>query len=243
MKFITKKRRRKIFNYCLASILSITLIVLAKLESDSDYKAAQLRFKRMSAELSNLDFVCTPDAGELKWFHPVTKVHLFSDPFRQPYPTKELRNVCKGSFKNKEIFVFDYKYGRPYRTRRYRSYVHKQTVAAFRFPEKKFSDFYLIPTNFIEERLIWGDGNIDIPQRPNFSKFFRLGAVDKKSTVALFENPKLTDFFEKHREWAVEGVGEWIIIYQPDKRIDPDELQHFINQTSEIAEVMQPESN
>ena len=188
MKFPTKKRRQKIFNLCLVFILGIAFIILVKLGSDSDYRAAQLRFKRISAGLSNLDFVCTPDAGELKWFHPVSKMHLFSEPFRQPYPIKELRNVCKGLFKNKEIFVFDYKYGRPYSENGKSEY--EQTVAAFRLPEKKFSDF-----------------------------------------------------FEKHREWAVEGVGEWIIIYQPDKRIDPDELQHFINQTSEIADVMQMERN
>ena len=89
-------------------------------------------------------------------------------------------------------------------------------------PEKKFHQFDLFQ-------------DFDFIDYPKFSEKYLLQGSPEESIRKLF-NKDLIEFFESisEEELFVEGGGDQIIIYKSKKRIDPNELNEFLDKGMEV---------
>ena len=70
--------------------------------------------------------------------------------------------------------------------------------------------------------------DIDFINYPKFSDKYLLQGNPEESIRKLF-NKELIEFFESKSELCVEGGGDQMIIYRLNERIDPNELNEFMD--------------
>lgn len=150
--------------------------------------------------------------------------------------SRESRNVMRGRSGGIDVILFDYKYvtgsGKNQAT-------HKQTVAAFRLEGTALPGFDLRHENvFHKIAALFGYRDINFPEHPEFSRRYLLRGSDEAAVRALF-SPALIDSFEnlatRGNWWVVEGAGERLLVYRPGKRVHPEELPQFLQDTTTVA--------
>ena len=170
-------------------------------------------------------------AGEPLAPEEVKGFHLFSDG-----RARQTRNVMRGSSSGMEIVLFDYKYvtgsGK-------NQSVHQQTVAAFRLPGATLPGFDLRHENVLYKvAALFGYRDINFTEHPEFSRRYLLRGTDQDAVRALF-SPALVQFFENpihvDRRWAVEGAGNLLLVYRPEKRISGEALPQFLQDSTTVA--------
>jgi hypothetical protein len=142
----------------------------------------------------------------------------------------------RGSSGGMEVVLFDYKYvtgsGK-------NQSVHRQTVAAFRVPGASLPAFQLRPESVFDRLAsVLGFQDIDFPDHAEFSRRYLLRGKDESAVRAAF-SPALIDFFEQlaagDTRCSVEGAGNLVVVYRPEKRMRAEELPAFLQNATMIA--------
>ncbi len=210
----------------LVVVIAAVLALIAFLARASERKRAQaLESAAMQVGLSYQleDQVLPPD--------DLARFHLFTAGRSQ-----RVRNVMRGSAGGMDTVVFDYRYvtgsGKS-------SSTHHQTVAMFHFAGATLPEFTLGPETFVHriaER--FGYQDFDFEAHPEFSRRYVLRGSDEPAVRNLF-GPGLIDFFEtlsgENRSWSVEGRGDWLLVFHPERLTKPAQLPDFLQQTTTVA--------
>lgn len=146
---------------------------------------------------------------------------------------KESLNILRGATAGTDVVIFDYRYtigqGKGSQT-------YVQTVAAFKL-RGAIPSFTLCKENLLHKMMsAVGYQDIDFDAFPEFSKRYLLRGPDEQAIRQLF-TPGLISFFETSGDahLAVEGGGEWLLVYQLSKRSDPEKLREFVDGRAQYA--------
>jgi hypothetical protein len=133
------------------------------------------------------------------------------------------------------VSLFDYSYvvsdGRNAKT-------HAQSVAAFSKIGVQIPDFAMGPKGIFGKITdVLSHKNINFESNPEFSRRYQVRGPEQERTRELF-TPALLAFLESldpKKNWSVEGAGDTIIVFRANKRIRPEELRSFFEESSSVA--------
>lgn len=139
------------------------------------------------------------------------------------------RNILTGRYNGMSVTLFDYRYvtgsGKHRRT-------HNQSVAAFHLERIHLPLFALAPENIFHKLVsTMGFQDIDFDHSPTFSAKYLLRGEDKFAVRSLFDG-NLLNFFENNLGWCVEGGDQWLIVYRTRRRVSPQEVTTFLEETA-----------
>ena len=158
--------------------------------------------------------------------NPGFDTHLFRRGHRRRF-----RNVLSRTEADGETLLFDYRYVERHGKN---SSVEQQTVAAFRRRGPEPPELELRPENMLHRigsLLGWGD--IDFDHRPEFSRRYLLRGPDERPIRDAF-GPTAFVFFERNPGWSVEVASGWVVVYRARRRVKPDELSAFLDETAGV---------
>ena len=118
------------------------------------------------------------------------------------------------------------------------SHAVRQSVICFQSPQLNLPKFQLCPEFFFNK--LWGGrftGDIDFESHQAaavFSKKYLLRGKDEQKIRALFTDTALTFFAAHPDEVCVEGSGDELIWYQPEKTIEPEDISAFMEEGLEV---------
>jgi hypothetical protein len=149
--------------------------------------------------------------------------------------------AAEGEYAGIHALLFDYEYEVEENDREGSS-TRKviQSVAAFCCADPKLPPFDLRDYSF------WNTlglthredaKHIEFAANPEFSKRFILMAGDEPSIDRIFSPQLRTYLISNYPQgnWHLEGVGQWLLLYQEQARVKPDEWKGFLDQTSQTA--------
>ena len=159
---------------------------------------------------------------------------FFQFPLFQRGSSREIRNIlCKDSATGKTI-LFDYDFQE---VSGKNSSQYCQTVAAFHLPNRNLPQFSLRPENVFDKiGEFFGRQDIDFESYPEFSKVYLLQGQLEPAIRKAF-NFEVLQFFSQNPGWWLEGGGEWLVIYLIKRQVKPEELNIFLQQTTQISEL------
>jgi hypothetical protein len=141
--------------------------------------------------------------------------------------SKTIENMMSGEADGIKTAVFDYSYvsdrgeeGRGAET---------QTVLHLESGKLSVPHFSLKPENVLHKLFPnFGFQDIDFGQRPTFSSQYLLSGKDEQAIRNTF-NDWLLAFYETHPGICTEGRGNQLFIYRDNQRLEPSEIQSFID--------------
>lgn len=147
---------------------------------------------------------------------------------------QKCKNIMHGTFAGLQASIFDYSYitgrGRGARTWR-------QTVFAFS-RDLSLPAFDLKPENLMDRlRDAFNHNDIDFDSHPGFSRRYFLRSPRHERITELF-TPELLTYLEgltPEPKWHIEGNGQALFIYLFNRRIAPEDISSFAQNTSSIA--------
>lgn len=156
-----------------------------------------------------------------------TSFPLFDQGFSRDYS-----NILKGNIDGIPLILFDYKYttggGK-------HSSTFRQSVACYRLEGRSLAKFDLSPENIIQKiAAMFGYKDIDFGSNEGFSKSYLLRGPEESQIRSLF-SPKTLSYLESHTGWSVEGGGEWVTVFKPNRRITKENFRKFLDDTRGIA--------
>jgi hypothetical protein len=153
--------------------------------------------------------------------------------FELPLGLGMLHNVIGGSVDGNEVVLFDTEVGHPH------GEPTLQTIAAFKLTGSNMPNFNLQPRSVAGRVLsLFGKG-IEFGDDSAFSRDYFLTSADESAVRACF-TAEFRKFFEgleqydSAKNWHMQKHGDWVIVYRKDEGAAPDELQTFLEGTSEI---------
>ncbi|MFC1679418.1 hypothetical protein ACFL2T_04335 [Elusimicrobiota bacterium] len=192
------------------------------------YYSEKKRREAMADAAYHLGLEFSPDAsfletGEFARFQVFNEGH-----------SRKFKNVIKGEVSKRPVNIFDYQYttggGK-------NSTTHRATMAVFTLPKGDMPQFELRPEHIFHKiGAVFGYQDIDFDTHPEFSKTYLLRGKSEQDVRGLFRMDVLYHF-ESHPGWSVEGVGQWMVIYRANKRVDPEQLRAFVDDTQGIVSV------
>ena len=167
-----------------------------------------------------------PDRGRA----PLLKTKLFGEGYDH-----QIKNIMIGSGSGFGISFFDYSFvvgaGKSQHT-------YAQTVATFSKDDVYLPYFAMRPANLLDKA--WdavAHKNIHFDANPEFARRYVLQGALPEKVQALF-TPGLISFGEGldlHEKWHIEGAGNTLVVYRAEKRVAPDQLRNFLDQTTAVA--------
>jgi uncharacterized membrane protein len=161
--------------------------------------------------------------------------------FLQPGLGGEFSNAMTGSGAGCEVILFDFEYetGISARTER----THAQTIAAFRSAHPVLPAFQFGPETVTRKMSTVGSGeqfkfetlmsNVPAP-----IGHYLLRSTVQTAATALFD-PEMLKFFNdlglQHQPWFLEGNQEWLLVWEHNDIVSPQNYPWFLQQTSSIA--------
>ena len=161
--------------------------------------------------------------------------------FLQPGLGGEFSNAMTGSRAGCEVTVFDFEYetGISARTER----THAQTIAAFRSPYPILPAFQFGPETVMRRMSTVGSGEqfkfeIPLSNVPAPIGHYILRSKEPTAATALFDSETLKFFNDlglRHEPWFLEGNQEWLLVWEHNNIVPPQNYPWFLQQTSTIA--------
>ncbi len=137
-----------------------------------------------------------------------------------------------------KLRVFDYQYtvrsGNSSRT-------YVQTVFFIYSKELGLPQFYLKPENVLHKIGAWlGWDDIDFTSHEQFSNQYLLKGEDEELVRDTFSESVL-HYFTFEKDWHVEGLNYFLILYRHGRRLPPKEIQRFYQKGREIYDILKEE--
>lgn len=159
---------------------------------------------------------------------------FFQLPLFKQGTSREIRNILRKHSADGEAIIFDYEFEQASGDS---SIQYHQTVAAFWVPNRNLPEFCLRPENIFDKiGELFGRQDIDFDLTPQFSKCYRLQGQSEPAIRAAF-NFNVLQFFSQNPGWCLEGKGKWLVIYQINKQVKPEELSVFLQQRNQISQL------
>jgi len=153
----------------------------------------------------------------------------------------EFSNAMTGSRAGCEVTIFEFEYetGISARTER----THAQTVAAFRSPYPILPAFQFGPETAMRRMSTVGSGEqfkfeTTLSNVPAPIGHYVLRSTEPTAAPALFDSEVLK-FFNglglPHQPWFLEGNQEWLLVWEHNDIVSPQNYPWFLQQASSIA--------
>ena len=168
-------------------------------------------------------------------------LHLLKD-FRlfQKGSNKRIKNLLlyDDPMYDLKIRIFDYQYtistGNSSQT-------FTQTVFFINTKALGLPDFYLKPENFFHKIGQWlGKKDINFTSHPVFSDAYYLKGEDEALVRHTFSENVL-HYFTVEKDWSVEGLNYFLIVYKDKKKMLPEDIKHFYQKGMEIYQILKEE--
>jgi len=153
----------------------------------------------------------------------------------------EFSNAMTGSRAGCEVTLFDFEYetGISARTER----THAQTIAAFRSPYPILPAFQFGPETVMRRMSTVGSGEqfkfeTTLSNVPAPIGHYILRSKDPTAATALFDSETLKFFNDlelPHEPWFLEGNQQWLLVWEHNDIVSPQNYPWFLQQTSSIA--------
>jgi hypothetical protein len=196
----------------LIPVLFVALIAALIIAS---IRAAKKRREALEAFARDMDFTFNPKGGGIS-----SKLLNESHLFRQG-SSRTVRNLMHGTIEDLGVYLFDYSY--TIHTGKH-STTTTQTVVAFELGGRSIPVFDLRPEHFFHRiGQAFGYQDIDIVDRPAFSKAYLLRGPDEQAIRTFFTGPIL-DMLEQDQKWSIESTGDFLILYQAGRRVRVHDL-------------------
>ncbi len=145
--------------------------------------------------------------------------------------SKRAKNVMAGRTGSDDVTLFDYQYttggGKE-------SHTWRQTVALYPGAGRSLPDFVLAPENvFHKLGQLFGYQDIDFDSSPVFSGLYLLRGPDEAAIRSAFST-ETRAFFEHEQGWTVEVRTGNVGMYRAGKRVKPEEIGPFLEQSRAI---------
>jgi hypothetical protein len=188
--------------------------------------AARARKRSRAFSASALEMGLALEGGT--WSDPRKAPHLNTTLFTKG-SAKTFRNVMTGSSTGLHVSLFDYSYvvsdGRNSRT-------CAQTVASFSKTGMQLPEFQMGPKGLLQE---FGDAlfhaNINFDSHADFSRRYQVRSFTQEKLVSC----SLAEGLDPKQEWRLEGSEETLIVYRAGKRVKPEDLRVFLDETARLA--------
>lgn len=188
--------------------------------------AARARKRSQAFSASALEMGLAFEGGT--WSDPRKAPHLNTTLFTKG-SAKTFRNVMTGSSTGLHVSLFDYSYvvsdGRNSRTR-------AQTVASFSKTGMQLPEFQMGPKGLLQK---FGDAlfhaNINFDSHADFSRRYQVRSFTQEKLVSC----SLAEGLDPKQEWRLEGSEETLIVYRAGKRVKPEDLRVFLDETARLA--------
>jgi hypothetical protein len=186
------------------------------------------RRRRAALVMAADDLGFTYDRSGTPRCRPLAHVELFRKGRR-----RRSFNLVAGAIEDIDVELFDYRYttgsGK-------NSSTYNQTVCAMRIPGRDLPAFELRPESvFTRIASAMGFQDIDFDTHPEFSRRYVLRGKSEESVRMLFTDDRLRFFEGFTDKLAIEGGGEWILIYRHRQRTRPDKLSQLMETAFEIS--------
>lgn len=159
---------------------------------------------------------------------------LFHFPLFHRGNSPEVRNILRKRSADEEAILFDYEFQQGSGEN---SSQYSQTVAAFRISHWNLPEFSLRPENVFDKiGEFFGHQDINFESYREFSKSYRLQGQLEPAIRETF-NFHVLQFFSQNPGWWLKGKGEWLVIYQMNRQVKPEEVSNFLIQTSQISQL------
>lgn len=119
---------------------------------------------------------------------------------------------------------------------------HRYYQTMFFIQSKKLAlpDFYLRPEDFFYRIGAWlGLQDIDFVEYPEFSEKNILGGDDEELVRDLVVTPQFSRMFQLNKEWHVEGIGYFLVLYKKHKLLEPDAIKDLIIRGMELYGILE----
>ena len=188
--------------------------------------AARARKRSQAFSASAVEMGLAFEGGT--WSDPRKAPHLNTTLFTKG-SAKTFRNVMTGSSIGLHVSLFDYSYvvsdGRNSRT-------CAQTVASFSKTGMQLPEFQMGPKGLLQK---FGDAlfhaNINFDSHADFSRRYQVRSFTQEKLVSC----SLAEGLDPKQEWRLEGSEETLIVYRAGKRVKPEDLRVFLDETARLA--------
>lgn len=201
----------------------VLLLVIAAVIGLAAWSNAKRR-KALQAVADGLGWTYAPEARHHA--DPFTHFPLFGQGHG-----RRASNLLAGDFGGQPMEVFDYRYttggGKNQQT-------HVQTVVHFDLPALRLPPFSVRPENVMHKLITaFGYQDIDIAERPEFSKRFLLRGPDEAAIRRRFADP-LPDIFDANRGIGVDGGDSHLFVFRPGRLSKPEGLPDLLTMADEV---------
>lgn len=183
-------------------------------------------------------------AGELEMtfqvedpFHDLALLRHFRF-YRRSNRTRKLYNILsrQSELLENTLQIFDLEWvvsnGKSSRT-------FQQTTLFLRSKDLMLPDFYLRPEHFLHRIGTWlGMQDINFVEYPDFSRSNLLRGEDEELIRDLVVKPEFAKMFRINREWFVEGMGYYLVLYQQHRLLNPNEIRDLVVRAMELFAVL-----
>ncbi|MCC6725933.1 MAG: hypothetical protein IT258_15600 [Saprospiraceae bacterium] len=122
--------------------------------------------------------------------------------------------------------IFDYRYtistGKS-------SHTYRQSVLFINSKQLAMPEMLMKPEHFFHRLGNWLglEQDIDFEEHPEFSRNYLLQGEDEARVRRTMNHDDVIRFFTVEKDWCLESVGYFMILYQDDRLLQPHEIQFF----------------
>ncbi len=117
---------------------------------------------------------------------------------------------------------------------------YHQTMFFIQSKKLALPDFYLRPEDFLDRIGAWlGLQDIDFVEYPEFSNSNILRGEDEELVRDLVVTPQFSRLFQLNKEWHVEGMGYFLVLYKKHKLLHPDAIKDLIMRGMELYSILE----
>lgn len=137
-----------------------------------------------------------------------------------------------------DVRIFDYKYtihaGNSHKT-------YRQTVFFVQSKRLALPHFWMKPETFFHKIGQWlGIKDIDFIEHPEFSDQYYLKGKDEEYIRATM-NDDVLRFFTIEKNWHLEGVNYYMILYKPEELMLPTKISQLYKKGLKLCELLEAE--
>ncbi len=158
--------------------------------------------------------------------------------YKQFGSSRSIHNVARrvDPLLNSTLLTFDYTWKVPAGNHRKRRY---QTVFFIQAKDLALPDFYMTPETFFDRVGAWlGMQDIDYVEDKPFSDHNLLKGEDEELVRQLLLTPQFARMFRSNKEWTVEGLGYYLVIYKRRKLLAPAEVATLVKLGLDLYSVL-----
>lgn len=155
--------------------------------------------------------------------------------------SKRIRNIRRISRSNiDEYGHFDYRYvvSTGNSAQEFKQTVYYRINKTLVLPQ-----FHLFPERWYHQIGKWfGMQDINFMEYPEFSKAYLLQGGQESFIRTVFEDRRLVTHFRAHRNWSIEAVGYYYIMYRHKKLQQIGDLPTFVRTGNKLFEILSERS-